>query len=237
MKIEIKKTIKITNENEWFLLAPPKGKEKQWKDGFSAKELAKFVISDNKRFTQLIKNIVKGITKKVPEKFLGEPEAITSLPGKGLGRNHDLLLCSDNLVIGIEAKVNEPYGESIGSEYTNPETTLNKKQRIEDLWHMILPNMSLEELKNSKLRYQLFTATAGTLLEAHNRGIKKCILLVLSFRYEDEDSNHQNEESFFDFVETICNGKDNNNFEIKDDNIECWFRKQEIVMSRPTYQL
>ena len=47
MKIEIQKTIKITNENEWFLLAPPKGKEKQWKDGFSAKELARFVISDH----------------------------------------------------------------------------------------------------------------------------------------------------------------------------------------------
>lgn len=238
MKIEIQKTVKITNENEWFLLAPPKGKEKQWKDGYSAKELAKFVTSDYKMFTELIKNIVKEVTNRVPKSFVGEPEAITSLPGSGLGRNHDLLLYNDSLVIGIEAKVNEPYGESVGSEYFNPQATKNKQHRIDELMKIIVPNRTLKDLVISDLRYQLFTGTAGTLFEARKRGIQNCIFLVLSFRYEDEDTNHKNEESFTKFVEIVCEGQDNNTFSVEGEKITCWFRKQEIVMSRPTtYQV
>ena len=234
MKIEIQKTAKITNENEWFLLAPPKGKEKQWKDGYSAKELAKFVTSDYKGFTELIKNIVKEATHRVPKSFVGEPEAITSLPGSGQGRNHDLLLYNDNLVIGIEAKVNEPYGESISSEYLNPETTNNKKNRIEALWEIIFRDKPKEELPKCNLKYQLLTGTAGTLFEAHKRGIKQCIFLVLSFRYYGEDKNQQNEQSFNDFVEIVCQGKNHRSFRVEDEEITCWFRKQEIVMTKPT---
>lgn len=237
MKIEIKKTVRITNENDWFLVAPPKGKEKQWKDGYSAKELAKFVTSDQKKFTGLIKSLVKEVVNRVPKSFVAEPEAITSLPGSGLGRNHDLLLYNDYLIIGIEAKVNEPYGESIGSEYFNPKTTKNKQQRIDELMNIIVPKRTLNDLEISNLRYQLFTGTAGTLIEARKRGIKKCIFLVLSFRYEDEDTNHKNEESFTKFVEIVCEGQDKNTFSVEGESITCWFRTQEIVMSRPTYQL
>lgn len=44
----------------------------------------------------------------------GEPEAITGLKSRGQGRTHDLLLVKENeVVVGIEAKVEEPLDEPV----------------------------------------------------------------------------------------------------------------------------
>ena len=37
-KINLEKVAKITNVDIWLKVAPPKGGEAQWKDGYSAKE-------------------------------------------------------------------------------------------------------------------------------------------------------------------------------------------------------
>lgn len=37
----------IRSVDDWFKVAPPKGKDKQWKDGYSAKELAKYIVEEN----------------------------------------------------------------------------------------------------------------------------------------------------------------------------------------------
>lgn len=247
MSITIKKSITITDETDWFIVAPPKGKEKQWKDGYSAKELAKFVTADKENFNKLIKSIVKkSFGSKISASFCGEPEAETKLPPKGSRgpRNHDLLLYNKDLVIGIEAKVNEPFGNrSILEEYEDAQK--NKRQhminRIDWLKQTILPVPQKKEANH--LKYQLFTATAGTLLEAYRRKVKQCIVLVLSFKYENNESNTDNNDSFKDYVTLVCGKQqDNQNFSVTDGTgdpheIKCRFVKKEIVISKTEYMV
>ena len=49
--------------------------------------------------------------------FYGEPEAVTSLEGRGGGRHHDLLLVQENeVVVGVEAKSDEDFGKFVCKE-------------------------------------------------------------------------------------------------------------------------
>ena len=242
MSITIKKSFTITNVNDWFIVAPPKGKEKQWKDGYSAKELAKFVTANKEKFNELIKSIVtESFKSKISASFCGEPEAETKLPPKGSRgpRNHDLLLYNKDLVIGIEAKVNEPFGNSISEELKNADSE-NKKERIKWLKKTILPDPQKEEA--NQLKYQLFTATAGTLLEAYRRKVEQCIVLVLSFN-ENQESNADNNKSFKDYVNLVCGEqKDYRSFYVSDgpgdpQEIKCRFVKKEIVISKTEYMI
>lgn len=245
MSIIIKKELTITEPNHWFIVAPPKGRDKQWKDGYSAKELAKFATTNSTIFNELIKDAVKNtFGRKVSASFYGEPEAETKLPPKGSNgpRNHDLLLYNKDLVIGIEAKVNEPFGNSIDDELKKAknEKRSNMIERIDWLIKTILPEGNQRKVESMFLKYQLFTATAGTLLEAYRRHLNKCIVLILSFRLEGIEPNNENQTSFDNFVKTVCEGGTNRFFKIKDYNskdeiheIECVFLKKEIVISKP----
>ena len=81
MGIIIKKTITIKDENDWFRVAPPKGKEKQWKDGYSAKEFAKFVSYGD--FKELVQSVLNEISIKTRADFIGDPEVENKLPQIG----------------------------------------------------------------------------------------------------------------------------------------------------------
>ena len=108
-KIEILKNNKNINSLEdWFEFAAPT-KEDHWKDGRSAKELAKYILSGNGYLPQEIKDILLQIGCSQDKIFKGEPEKITSLKvGRGTGRHHDLLLEQEKeIVVGIEAKAND----------------------------------------------------------------------------------------------------------------------------------
>ncbi len=244
MKIIIQKTVRITDETEWFRVAPPKGKEKQWKDGYSAKEFAKFVSSGND-FNEFVQSVLNQISIKTRGDFVGEPEAETKLPQKGEGRNHDLLLYNKDIVIGIEAKVNEPFGDhSVHEEYFNPKTTDNKKKRIEKLLEMIVPQKDVEDAEIKNLQYQLFIATAGTLLEAYDKGKSNCIFLVLSFYDKATGANSDNKEAFNKFVKAVCrDGQHSERFTIKRDGdtegktITCWFIEKDIAFTPQTFDI
>lgn len=242
MSIVIKKELTICNEEDWFRVAPPKKKEAQWKDGFSAKELAKFVTNNNEQFSVLISKIVKDCFGRVSTQFTGEPEKDTPLPPKTSHgpRNHDLLLYNDDLVIGIEAKVDEEYGDSISNEYEKAESQ-DKKDRINWLTETIIPGCSYEDDKVKGLRYQLFTATAGTLLEAYKKGLNRCIVLVLSFRYENKMPNKRNDDDFANFVKEVCGNSNSRIIRISIPNepeidIECKFIKEDIVIKKTVYE-
>lgn len=243
MGIIIKKTITIKDENDWFRVAPPKGKEKQWKDGYSAKEFAKFVSYGD--FKGLVQSVLNEISIKTRADFIGEPEVETKLPQRGEGRNHDLLLYNKDIVIGIEAKVNEPFGDnSIHEEYNNPKTSNNKKERIEKLLEMIVPQKSIEDIEIKNLQYQLFTATAGTLLEAYDKGNDKCVFLVLSFHEKEHEANPDNKEAFKKFVNVVCDEWQNSqDFRVKRDgdtegkHITCWFIERDITFTPQTFKI
>lgn len=241
MDIIIEKKTTINDETDWLRVAPPKGGIAQWKDGYSAKEFARFVTISHDSFSKLIKNIVNRTIGYVPESLIGEPEATTDLPPKGSSgpRSHDLLLFDDKIVIGIEAKVKEPFGDKTLQQESKTNSS-DKKKRIEWLIDTILPKGSGEEAGD--LEYQLLTATAGTLLEAYDKGKEQCIFLVLSFHKKGDKPNSKNEESFNKYVDVICGkGKVCKEFLVKREEgdkerkIQCWFIKQEISFTPQTF--
>lgn len=239
MSITIKKAVTINNDTDWLKVAPPKGKDRQWKDGYSAKELAKYVTANSKDFDILIKAIVQEqFGKKCSTQFIGEPEADTKLYPKGSSgpRNHDLLLYNDDVVIGIEAKVNEPFGETVQQKYEKNETG-GIRERIKQLIENITPDREYKDICN--LRYQLFTATAGTMLEACNKKVDKCIFLILSFYVDEMGRNTANDESFEEFVKVVGDKK---MFRIKDldgneHEIDCRIVKKDIRIARTSYEV
>ncbi len=241
-KINLEKVAKITNVDIWLKVAPPKGGEAQWKDGYSAKELAKFVIEHPEDFSKLLEKVVKSTIDYIPSSFTGEPEATTNLPPQGSSgpREHDLLLYDNRIVIGIEAKVDEPFGndKSIKQEKESTSEDKPKYERINWLMNTILRGRQIDEKEVGDLKYQLFTATAGTLLEAARRGMEECIFLVLAFHPKYDTVNQANKKSFEDFVRTVCGeNKNSKKFQVNGNPIKCWFIEKDISITPQKFHI
>ena len=99
MKLKITKEVEITSVEQWEKYAPPKVENIQWKDGRSAKSLAQFMM--DKKCRELLDSQLKSLGYNTKKEILCIPEANTPLPGKGNGRNHDLLMIGDDFVAGI----------------------------------------------------------------------------------------------------------------------------------------
>ena len=191
---------------DWFDLFPPKRKEAQWKDGFSAKELAKYVLREKGCVPVEINEVISKVSNSKPI-FNWKPECETNFAihglGKGQGRNHDLALWNDDIFVGVEAKVNESLGEYIGAEYEKGKT--NKKHRIEGLIKIVFGD-DLDLGKYNDIRYQLVTATAGTLFEAKNRNLDKAMVLVCMLKKDTDSSNSLAKTDMENFL-VACNAE------------------------------
>ena len=204
MKIKISKNNNIiTTVEEWYQFAPPKAKGKHWKDGRSAKSLAQFMTDKNqvKKLEDILVELKYGTNGVIS----CTPEANTVLPCKGNGRNHDLLMIGEDFVVGIEAKVSEPFGEEISTELI--EASDNKKGRIDKLANELF-GCKINEIKDGlELRYQLLTGVYGTLREAENNQKSKALFLVVVFTdgltSEDENAVNRNNDDFKNFCQQI----------------------------------
>ena len=204
MKIKISKNNNIiTTVEEWYQFAPPKAKGKHWKDGRSAKSLAQFMTDKNQ--VKKLEDILVELKYNTNGVISCTPEANTVLPCKGNGRNHDLLMIGEDFVVGIEAKVSEPFGEEISTELI--EASDNKKGRIDKLANELF-GCKINEVKDGlELRYQLLTGVYGTLLEAENNKKSKALFLVIVFTdgltSEDENAVNRNNDDFKNFCQQI----------------------------------
>ena len=204
MKIKISKNNNIiTTVEEWYQFAPPKAKGKHWKDGRSAKSLAQFMTDKNQ--VKKLEDILVELEYNTNGVISCTPEANTVLPCKGNGRNHDLLMIGEDFVVGIEAKVSEPFGEEISTELI--EASDNKKNRIDTLANKLF-GCKINEVKDGlELRYQLLTGVYGTLLEAENNKKSKALFLVIVFTdgltSEDENAVNRNNDDFKNFCQQI----------------------------------
>ena len=204
MKIKISKNNNIiTTVEEWYQFAPPKAKGKHWKDGRSAKSLAQFMTDKNQ--VKKLEDILVELKYDTNGVISCTPEANTVLPCKGNGRNHDLLMIGEDFVVGIEAKVSEPFGEEISTELI--EASDNKKGRIDKLANELF-GCKINEVKDGlELRYQLLTGVYGTLLEAENNKKSKALFLVIVFTdgitREDENAVNRNNDDFKNFCKCI----------------------------------
>ena len=83
-KLELKKNTKqINSVDEWYNFAPLQNPSLHWKDGRSAKELAKYMTSTKGYMPKEIENILTKLGCNTNITFYGEPEAVTSLEGRG----------------------------------------------------------------------------------------------------------------------------------------------------------
>ena len=229
MKIKISKNNNIiTTVEEWYQFAPPKAKEKHWKDGRSAKSLAQFMTDKNqvKKLEDILVELKYGTNGVIS----CTPEANTVLPCKGNGRNHDLLMIGEDFVVGIEAKVSEPFGEEISTELI--EASDNKKNRIDTLANKLF-GCKINEVKDGlELRYQLLTGVYGTLLEAENNKKSKALFLVIVFTdgltSEDENAVNRNNDDFKNFCKCINLSEEGGT--ICKSNVDLTIKKVEISL-------
>jgi hypothetical protein len=203
----------ISTVEEWFKKCPPQRGILQWQDGRSAKETAKHWING---IPQPFTDLFKGFKFEFQ---LCSPEYVSEFDNlKGNGRNHDLLIiardsATDNeIVISVESKVDEPFGNIIGDCMHNIKNKRDNNiptqadKRILALKNALLPNISISEF--NKLRYQLLTAVAGTLSEAKKQNAKSAIFVVQTISSNKIDPfKHQINQTDLDrFVYAISNG-------------------------------
>ena len=201
MKLEISKTNIITTVEQWKQFAPPKDKEKHWKDGRSAKSLAQFMTDKNQ--VKKLESILNELGYDTKGIISCTPEANTALPGTGNGRNHDLLMIGKDFVAGIEAKVSESFGKTISKELIG--ASENKQYRIDTLAKELFGCEINAD--SGDLKYQLLTGVYGTLREAEKNKKSKALFLVVVFTdgltSEDENAVNRNNDDFKNFCQQI----------------------------------
>jgi len=231
MTISIEKNgHQITSTKEWFEFAPPKGKEKQWKEGRSALEMANFSLSNS--FPILITKVLNE-TKLSPSEtgFICEPEANSSF-GKGFGkgepRNHDLLMIGKNTLIGIEAKVSESFDVRIREKRKQ----VKSEQRINKFLDFVYGDKKPNNVEN--LYYQLFSAVLGSIKEAERRNISNVIVLVLVFKdpritnTAELNSIKNNNTAYDDFIKSLYVNMEEPFHFPEAQSINCWVKKVEV---------
>ena len=224
----------ITNVETWEIKAPPMGKSRQWVDGRSAKELARYMTKNYPQLPTEIESILKEFVRDDSE-FDWAAEYVTRFEpfglGRGEGRNHDAFLYNDEFVIGIEGKADEPLGSQLIGDALK-DATPNKVQRINGMIQMLFGGTP-EAHKD--IRYQLVTAATATLLEATKKNVKKALLLVIVFNSSkcSEEKLERNNKDIDNFLRDISAKNIGEHYIIptrygEETGVELFFKKIEI---------
>jgi hypothetical protein len=196
---------------DWRAWTRPK-KPSQWRAGRSAMELARaWFVAPMPTCPREIADLLASHPRTAGLTLVeGIPEHVTPLPERGEGRNHDLLLLADGgserMVISVEAKVDEPFGEALGAYWDKARGSkrpTRAPKRIEALLSMAFgPSARPDADPWRGLRYQLITAVTGTALEAARRQAVAAVVIVHEFRTERANGKKVavNTEDFQEFV-------------------------------------
>jgi hypothetical protein len=182
---------------------PPERKARQWKEDRSEFELARCwtvggAVAVPPEITRVL-DVHEG-TRHTAVKS-GRTQHETPLPfGDRAPRCHDLMLLGERhggvTAICVEAKADEPFGRTVAEELREARKRQGTRfpERLDWLTGSLLGipafrNAERLELLDAvaDLRYQLFTAVAGTLIEAQARQATTAILLIHEFRTQATD--------------------------------------------------
>ncbi|MDZ5472413.1 hypothetical protein SM124_11705 [Bacillus sp. 31A1R] len=161
------------------LLADP---QKQWKQGYSAYELAHSWEGANNLPSSVEKVFKKSMNPlfKEVEVLYGFPEYKVPLPGGSASSQNDLYVLAKVqnklLTIMVEGKVSEPFGETVGS-WLGDTPSEGKRKRLKYL----LDLLEIDEREVLDKRYQLIHRTASALIEALKVNANNALMLVHSF--------------------------------------------------------
>lgn len=215
--------LNIENVEDWFRFAPPKRGARQWKDGRSAKELAKAWCARENRpsppeeFLRLLTPLVG------PDELadaIGWPEhqvPIDDLPGEP--PNIDLAIVSDGkqgrTAICVEAKADETFGRYVSEvhdvaalqiEHGRKTGVLKRLLRLETT---LFPEVDTYLRGHAELRYQLLTSAAAAIAMAKSCQAPVAVFVVHEFLFVDhvdEKKVRQNELDLDRFVTRLTGG-------------------------------
>ena len=203
----------ITGVDEWFAYAPPAGGAKHWKDGRSAKELAKawFRTGEARMPDELVALLESHPVIREFRADEGGVEQETVLDEfKGKGRYHDLIVIgradAERVLLAVEAKNDEPFGDLIGA-YLESSVRTNPRSRVPDrIRELAMGVFGCADVED--LRYQLLHAAAGTLIEAKKRGASTAVLVIYEFvpAGGKTDKAAQNERDLAAFIARLSGG-------------------------------
>jgi hypothetical protein len=154
--------------------------ELHWKEGRSA-----FELSTAWMHAGGIPSSVRAVLDQAPEwrdaAFReGIFERETGLPGKGRPSQTDLLaileLKSGNAILGVEGKVDEPFGPVV-ADWLADAKDRNRQTRLDGL----CATLAVDTKTVGRLFYQLVHRTCASIYEAKRFGYSRAVILVHSF--------------------------------------------------------
>ncbi len=175
--------IRIKTLEEWKKYFPPAGGDKQWKDGYSALELAKIVTGayENLDFE---KELQKQIGKELGYFSLNKdeiyPERLSKFDNDWHGPRHHDLACvavrenKEKVALCFEAKVFESL-DIILKEYVKK--SIGKKTRCNKLCQYFF-DQNYDENKFGYVYYQILSSIAGTIAFASEKNIKDAFFIL-----------------------------------------------------------
>ena len=188
-RIILKNSLPIATIDDWFALAPPKDGLSQWVDGRSAKESAKAWLNAKGGMPLEIAALLSfraDIGPLTVERV--EPECLLAFDDHRGPRNADIAIWAQDangpLAITVEAKADEPYDRLVADVFdASMETLLEKVNskaltRVADLSRCLFGARRGEQAHVMALRYQLMTATAGTLALARSMNATRGVVIV-----------------------------------------------------------
>lgn len=204
----------INSVEDWFRLAPPKEGLRHWKDGRSAKELAKtwFPKSGKPHIPTDLFSLLHSHPDLFRTEILeGTPEYKIQLDNfRGETRNADLVLIGkrgeSKVSINIEAKADEPYDQTIAEKLRSVNNPRSKiPDRIDLLCQALLGDTPTLNSELLLLRYQLLTGSAGALIEASRIGAEIAVFVAHVFISDavDEQKVRLNDNDYIYFLEQM----------------------------------
>lgn len=211
---------KINSIENWFEIAPPKGRERHWQDGRSAKECAKAWLETGRPALPVELRDLFDSNEHTQgfDPLEVEPEAQIKFDKRsGEPCNADLAILGSirlsHIGCTIEAKVNEHFGKLLPDELCSSlerwrkSNRSRKLNRIKDLVQSILPAHSSSLPLLTEIRYQLLTAVAGTLAWANWLHCCQAVLVIHEFRTLQSTPNRiaANAADLNNFVRRLTN--------------------------------
>jgi len=190
MRIEKKGQV-IQSIADWHTLAPPKADE-HWAEGRSAMEVARAWLAQPGEPPAEVLALFAAHHDFEGVKFTHvEPEALLRFDDRAGPRHADLSVMAEDrrgpIAVTVEAKADEPFDALVGVALSTALETLIKNPRSGKVGRIIELAQSLfrpeagDKLPVTSLRYQLLTATAGTLAHALAIGADRAVLIVEEF--------------------------------------------------------
>lgn len=194
----------ICDLHSWFRHAPPEKRERDWRDGYSAKEQAKaWLRSGSPAVPDELWSALAPLAGAEVDEVYGRPEHITRLDRFAGPRHHDLFACARRagrtvLVAGVEAKACETF-DGLVADRAAAGPPSNKRARCNLLSRALFGREVLDERTGviidpglGRHGYELWTAAVGTIIEAQERGQERAVLVVHQFLPRDRSGDGRN---------------------------------------------